>query len=278
MKKKGNEALPHRTWRQRISQVLLREPKDRKQLIDVLRESEERNLLDSQSLAMIEGVLQISDMQVRDIMVPRSEMTVIEKTQDYPEILKIIVDTAHSRYPVIGENRDEIMGILLVKDLIRFQITELASNPDLLPLIRPAMVVPESKRLDVLLQEFRKKRTHMAIVVDEYGNIAGLVTIEDILEEIVGDIEDEYDIEIEFNIRKENLNNYLVKALTSIDKFNEYFNSNFASDEVDTIGGLISLKFGHIPKRGETLSLDGFKFKVLQTNNRRVQLLKVTRP
>lgn len=262
-----------RSWLERISDALLREPKDREQLMHLLRDAESRELLDAQSLKMIEGVLQISEMQVRDIMIPRSEMIVVGNNQPYDEILKVIVESAHSRYPVIGESRDEILGILLAKDLLRFQL-ENSETPDITGLIRTPMLVPESKRLDVLLQEFRKKRMHMAIVVDEYGNIAGLATIEDVLEEIVGDIEDEYDIDIEFDIRKESSHQYLVKALTPLEKFNEVFNTDFSSETVDTIGGYISLNCGHIPKRGETLTLDGVTFKILQANNRRVQLLR----
>ncbi len=271
-----------RSWLEKLSQALLREPQDREQLTALLRDAEQRNLLDAGALAMIEGVLNVSDMQVRDVMVPRSQMVVV-KADDSPEsILSVVVESAHSRFPVIGDTRDEVVGILLAKDLLGYFAQCLSRNGDdeprfnLRDLIRPAVFIPESKRLNVLLNEFRANRNHMAIVVDEYGGVAGLVTIEDVLEQIVGDIEDEHDIDDDVSIIRHSDNKYTVKALTPIEDFNEYFGADFSDEDFDTIGGLLMHEFGHLPKRGEVCNLGRYRFKVLRADSRRIYLLRLT--
>lgn len=265
-----------RSWLERLSQALLREPQDREQLVDLLRDAEQRNLLDAQALSMIEGVLEISQIRIRDIMIPRAQMVVIEQDSTLEEFLPNVIESGHSRFPVINENRDEISGILLAKDLLRFSSLTAKTQFNILDVLRPALFVPESKRLDKLLQDFRRTHNHMAIVVDEYGGVAGLVTIEDVLEQIVGDIEDEYDIDEETFIKQLSSTQYTIKALTPIEDFNEYFKSNLSDAEFDTIGGLVMGEFGHLPKRGETITLDGFRFKVLNADSRRIHLLRLT--
>lgn len=261
------------TWLERISHLLLREPEDREQLVELLHSSFERNLLDADALAMIEGVLQVSEMQVRDIMIPRSQMDVIDITDPPEKFIPFVIETAHSRFPVIGENKDDILGILLAKDLLRYYAGEDFEVRDML---RPAVFIPESKRLNVLLKEFRGNRNHIAIVVDEYGGVAGMVTIEDVLEQIVGDIEDEYDYdETEDNIFRDASGRYRVKALTEIADFNETLGVEFSDEEFSTIGGLVVSKFGHLPKRAETVEFSGFKFTVLRADSRRVHSLLV---
>ncbi len=265
-----------RSWLERLSQALLREPQDREQLVTLLRDAEQRHLLDAQALAMIEGVLQISDMQVRDIMVPRTQMVVIEEHAELQDFLPMVIESGHSRFPVIGENKDEVVGILLAKDLLAYSSEITQSHFNKREILRPAVFVPESKRLDKLLQEFRHNRNHMAMVVDEYGGIAGLVTIEDVLEQIVGEIEDEYDIDDESYIKPHSRTQFIVKALTPIEEFNHYFNAQLEANGFDTIGGLVTHAFNHLPKRGETIRLDPFRFKVLHADNRRIRLLRVS--
>jgi magnesium and cobalt transporter len=261
------------TWLERISHLLLREPEDREQLVELLHSSFERNLLDADALAMIEGVLQVSEMQVRDIMIPRSQMDVIDITDPPEKFIPFVIETAHSRFPVIGENKDDILGILLAKDLLRYYAGEDFEVRDML---RPAVFIPESKRLNVLLKEFRGNRNHIAIVVDEYGGVAGMVTIEDVLEQIVGDIEDEYDYdETEDNIFRDASGRFRVKALTEIADFNEALGVEFSDEEFSTIGGLVVSKFGHLPKRAEIVEFSGFKFTVLRADSRRVHSLLV---
>lgn len=267
-----------KTWLERLSNLLLREPQDREQLVELLRNAAERDLLNSQALAMIEGVLQVSDMQVRDIMIPRSQMTVVEHDATPHDFLPILIESAHSRFPVIGENRNEVIGIMLAKDLLAFNLHDPNAKFDLKNILRPAVFVPESKRLDTLLQEFRIKRNHMAIVIDEYGGVAGLITIEDVLEQIVGEIEDEYDVDEDTFIKKYSDTQYIVKALTPVEDFNESFGSDFSDEEFDTIGGLVMQAFGHLPKRGETIAIDRFRIKVLHADNRRIRLLRITVP
>jgi magnesium and cobalt transporter len=265
-----------RSWLERLSQALLREPQDREQLVNLLRDAEQRNLLDAQALSMIEGVLEISQIRIRDIMIPRAQMVVIEQDSTLEEFLPNVIESGHSRFPVINENRDEISGILLAKDLLRFSSLIAKTQFNILDVLRPALFVPESKRLDKLLQDFRRTHNHMAIVVDEYGGVAGLVTIEDVLEQIVGDIEDEYDIDEETFIKQLSPTQYTIKALTPIEDFNEYFKSNLSDAEFDTIGGLVMGEFGHLPKRSETITIDGFRFKVLNADSRRIHLLRLT--
>ncbi len=267
---------PSRSWLERLSQALLREPQDREQLVELLRDAEQRNLLDAHALAMIEGVLQISDMQVRDIMVPRAQMVIVEEKSELQEFLPALIESGHSRFPVIGENKDEVIGILLAKDLLAYT-AEKQQDFNLRETLRPAVFVPESKRLDKLLQEFRRNRNHMAMVVDEYGGVAGLVTIEDVLEQIVGDIEDEYDIDDESYIKQYSRTQFIVKALTSMEEFNQYFGVQLDPHSFDTVGGLVTHAFGHLPKRGETIQIEQFRFKVLHADNRRIRLLRVTR-
>jgi magnesium and cobalt transporter len=265
-----------RSWLEKLGQVLAGEPRDRNELIEIIRDAAERRLLDLNSLGMIEGILQVPELRVRDIMIPRSQMIVIEQDMPLDKILPIVITTVHSRFPVIGENKDEVLGILLAKDLLAYAFDNKIKAFNIRDVLRAAVFVPESKRLDVLLQEFRHNRNHMAIVVDEYGGVTGLVTIEDVLEQIVGDIEDEYDTEDDQLIKKYNENSYTVKALTPIEEFNEFFNCDLDDKDVDTIGGLITREFGHLPKRGESVELDAYRFKILRADNRRIHLLQVT--
>ena len=260
----------------RISAFLMREPEDREQLLHLLHSAHERNLLDADALAMIEGVLQVSEMQARDIMIPRSQMDVIDIRDSPAQFIPSVMQTAHSRFPVIGENKDNVIGILLAKDLLRYYAGEEEFN--VREMLRPVVFIPESKPLNVLLKEFRASRNHIAIVVDEYGGVAGLVTIEDVLEQIVGDIEDEHDIdEVDEKIVAERGGQYRVKALTELSDFNEIFGTNYNDDEFDTIGGLVLKHFGHIPKRGEQIDFDNMSFKVLRADSRRMHLLQVVK-
>ncbi len=258
----------------RLSAFLMREPEDREQLIQLLHSAYERNLLDADALAMIEGVLQVSEMQARDIMIPRSQMDVIDIGESPDQFIPTVIQTAHSRFPVIGEDKDNVIGILLAKDLLRYYAGEEEFN--VREMLRPAVFIPESKPLNVLLKEFRVSRNHIAIVVDEYGGVAGLVTIEDVLEQIVGDIEDEHDIdELDEKIVAERGGQYRVKALTEIADFNEVFGTDYSDEAFDTVGGLVLKRFGRIPKRGEQISFDNLSFKVLRADSRRMHLLQV---
>jgi magnesium and cobalt transporter len=271
------ESVPIRpSLLERLSAFLLREPEDREQLIELLHSAYERNLLDADALTIIEGALQVSDMQVRDVMVPRAQMQVIEIGEPPEKFIDYVIETAHSRFPVIGENKDDVIGILLAKDLLRYFSGREVNVRDML---RPAVFIPESKRLNVLLREFRVSRNHMAIVVDEYGGVAGLVTIEDVLEQIVGDIEDEYDFdEASDNILLDQAGRYRVKAQTEIADFNAAFSTRFSDEEFDTVGGLVIHHLGRLPKRGETVILDGLRIQVLRADSRRVHTLLVDRP
>ena len=263
-------------WLERLSTLLLREPEDREQLVELLHSAYENQLLDTDALSMIEGVLQVSEMQVRDIMIPRSQMDVIDITDPPEKFIPFVIETAHSRFPVIGENKDDVIGILLAKDLLRYYADDEEFN--VRDMLRPAVFIPESKRLNVLLKEFRSTRNHIAIVVDEYGGVAGMVTIEDVLEQIVGDIEDEYDFdETEDNIIRDVQGRYRVKALTEIADFNEALGTEFSDDEFSTIGGLVVSKFGRMPKRGEQISFDSLSFTVLRSDSRRLHSLLVIR-
>ena len=264
-------------WFERVTQFFQNEVKNQEQLVEVLQEAKKNDLLDQYSLMMIEGVMQVAEMQVRDIMIPRSQIVVVERDVDLKTILPTVIDSAHSRFPVIGENKAELVGVLLAKDLLT-QITADEKNSfNIREIIRPAVFVPESKRLNVLLDEFRANRNHMAIVVDEYGGIAGLITIEDVLEQIVGEIEDEHDIEEDKFIHEHTNGTSIVKAITPIEDFNAHFGCEFLSDEVDTIGGIVINALGHMPKRGEAVTQHGFDFKVLRASSRRIHLLEVTR-
>ena len=262
------------SWLERLSTLLLREPEDREELVALLHSAFERNLLDAEALAMIEGVLEVSELAVRDVMVPRSQMDVVSVDDAVETFLPYVMETAHSRFPVIGDSKDEVLGILLAKDLLSYFADRDAF--DLRDSLRPAVFIPESKRLNVLLREFRQTRNHMAIVVDEYGGVAGLITIEDVLEQIVGDIEDEYDFdETESHIVPGKNGRWRVKAITELDDFNDYFHTGFAGDGIDTVGGLVVNELGHLPKRGETVDRQGWRFTVLRADSRRVQMLLV---
>lgn len=270
-----SDSSPKPSLLERISHWLMREPEDREQLIELLHGAYENNLMDADALAMIEGVLQVSEMRVGEIMIPRAQMDVID-INDAPEVfIPHVIETAHSRFPVIDKDRDDVIGILLAKDLLRHYAE---SDSDIRGMLRPAVFIPESKRLNVLLKEFRSNRNHIAIVVDEYGGIAGLVTIEDVLEQIVGDIEDEYDFdETEDNIIRENEGVFRVKAATEIEDFNQTLGAHFSDEEFDTVGGLVVSRFGHLPKRGESVKFDGFLFSILRADSRRLHAVRVTR-
>lgn len=271
----GEEGRP-RSWLDRLGQFLQSEPKDKEDLLQFLSEAQQRALLDHDAVSMIQGVMEVSEMQVRDIMIPRSQMEVIERDAGLEEFLPVIIDSSHSRFPVIGENRDEVVGIVLAKDLLPFVAPSEGNEFNIREILRPAMIVPESKRLNVLLREFQTSRNHMAIVVDEYGGVAGLVTIEDVLEQIVGEIEDEHDVESEDNyILPAGEERFSVRALTPIEDFNEHFGTSFGDEEFDTVAGLVMNAFGHMPKRGEQIDLESYRFTVQRADNRRIYLLEV---
>lgn len=261
-------------WLDKLGQVLSGEPRNREQLVELLRDAEQRALLDADALAMIEGVLQVSEMQVRDIMIPRSQMVMVERDESLHEFLPEVIESAHSRFPVTGENRDDVIGILLAKDLLAYVAEAESRKFNIRDILRPAVFVPESKRLNVLLKEFRASRNHMAIVVDEYGGIAGLVTIEDVLEQIVGEIIDEHDIDEDSYIKQLSDTRFTIKALTSIEDFNEHFSAEFDDAEFDTIGGLVLNEFKRLPRRGETTTIGRFRFKILHADSRRIHLLE----
>lgn len=265
-----------RPWLERLLATIAREPQNRDQLMEVLRDAEDRDLLSGDVLGMIERILHVSDMQVREVAVPKANMVVVQKDQTIEEILPLVIESGHSRFPVVTNEKKDIVGILLAKDLLKYVHNRDAESFTVADVIRPAFFTSESKRLDILLREFRINRNHIAIMLDEYGHVAGLVTIEDVLEQIVGDIEDEYDIEEEGkHVKKVDESTYILKATTPIDEFNDIFHSNFSDDEFDTIGGIVLKNFGHLPKRGEILKLENLRFKVLHGDNRRVYLLEV---
>jgi len=253
------------------------EPRDLAELIEDLREASERGLFDGDALVMLEGVLAVADMQVRDIMVPRSQMVFVERDESPDKLVELVVESGHSRFPVIGEDRDQILGILLAKDLLRLQAAGDTSF-EIREYMRPVVFVPESKRLNVLLKEFRRSHNHIAMVVDEYGGVCGLVTIEDVIEQIVGEIDDEHDVEDDQAIRKEGAREFTVRALTPIADFNRYFGTAFSDEEYDTIGGLLMQEFGRLPRRGETIQVGEMEFRVLRADRRRIDLLRVITP
>ena len=262
---------------ERLSALIMREPGDRAELTQLLRSAYSRNLLDADALSIIEGALTVSETAVRDIMVPRAQVDFIDIHEPVETFVRQVMSTAHSRFPVIDQNRDDVIGVLLAKDLLRHYAGEEEFN--VREMLRPAVFVPEAKRLNVLLREFRASRNHMAIVIDEYGGVAGLVTIEDVLEQIVGDIEDEYDFdEASDNILPEPGGRYRVKALTQIADFNASFGTRFADEAADTIGGVLIAHLGRLPKRGETVAIEGLRFQVLRADSRRVYTLLVDKP
>src|SRR5580693_6984732 len=266
-------------WLKRLTQSLSGEPQDRAELLTLLRETAERGLVDADALEMLEGVLAVADLQVRDIMVPRIQMVSVRRDDPPARILPVVIESGHSRFPVMDADRDDIVGILLAKDLLRHFAADASASFDIREYMRPAVFVPESKRLNVLLKEFRRNRNHMAIVVDEYGGVAGLCTIEDVIEQIVGDIDDEFDVEDDQNIRRDAERQFTVRGVTRIDEFNEYFGARLSEQEgVDTIAGLVMKQLGRLPRRGESVSLDGFELRVLRADRRRIDALRVLAP
>ena len=272
----SNLDLNPKSWIDKITQVFSDEPTDTKSLLELLRNAEQDQVLDADALGIIEGALQVSSMQVRDIMIPRSQLVIVSAKLPPNKIIELVTKASHSRFPVTGENVDNVIGILLAKDLLPLILKEETGKLDIKNVVRPATFVPESKRLNVLLKEFRETRQHMAIVIDEYGSVSGAVTIEDVLEQIVGEIEDEYDVDDESHIKKFDEENYIVKALTPVDEFNEYFGTQFSDQEFTTLGGLVLQQIGHIPERGETINIGPFLVTVLNADSRQIKLLKVT--
>ncbi|CAH9049518.1 Magnesium and cobalt efflux protein CorC [Pseudoalteromonas holothuriae] len=275
----SSQGSSSKTWLGRITQMLQGEPQNKEELAEVIADAQERDLIDPETKDMIEGVLGVSELKVRDIMIPRSQMITLDVDESLEQQLPTMVESSHSRFPVICEDKDHVEGILLAKDLLPLILNKDENLPTIREYLRPAIVVPESKRVDALLNEFRQKRYHMAIVVDEYGGVSGLVTIEDILEIIVGEIEDEHDEEEEQqDIRQLSKHTFMVQALTPLDEFNEFFKTGYDTQEADTIGGIILHAFGHMPSRGETIDIEALQFKVTNSDNRRIIQLQVTIP
>ena len=270
------ENKSQRSWVERLGQALQGELKNREQLMVVLNEAQKNNVIDQDASTMIDGVLQVTKMQVRDIMIQRSQMIVLEMDSSEEELLGTVVTSAHSRFPVVADSKDEILGILLAKDLLPHLIGNQDEKLNVREVLRPAVFIPESKRLNVLLKEFRSTRNHIAIVVDEYGGVAGMVTIEDVLEQIVGEIEDEHDFDEDSYIFDHADDRATVKAIAPIEDFNEHFLTQFSDEEFDTIGGIVMNQLGHVPKRDETVVIDNLEFKILRSSNRRIDLLEVS--
>lgn len=275
MSSSGHTGSPG-SWLRRLVATITGEPRDLGQLAEVLADARDRGLIDADVLEMLESVLEVSEIQVRDVMVPRSQMVVINRDDPVEKILPVVIESGHSRFPVVGEDRDEVAGILLAKDLLRFFVEDDRDDFDIRECLRPAVFIPESKRLNVLLKEFRVSHNHMAIVVDEYGGVSGLLTIEDVLEQIVGDIGDEYDVDEGEGIRKEADRTWTVPALTRIEEFNTTFGTRFTDEEYDTIGGLVLHELGRMPRRGETIQIGGLELKVTRADRRRIETLRVT--
>jgi magnesium and cobalt transporter len=269
---------PRRSWRSRLTRALASGLKERAQLLELLQEAGQRGVLDAETLAMFEGALAVAELQVRDIMVPRSDMTCLRRDDPVATILPAVVSSGHSRFPVLEDDKDDVVGILLAKDLLRVAGAGRASRFDMREFLRPAVFVPEAKRLNVLLKEFRVNRNHMAIVVDEYGGVAGLVTIEDVIEQIIGDIDDEFDIEDDQSIRRDGEQEYIVRGATRIDEFNEFFGVQLEEAGFDTIAGLVLKQLGHVPRRGEAVTIAGFDFRVVRADRRRIDTLRVHAP
>jgi len=265
-------------WRSRLTRTLAARLADRGALVEMLAESKQRGVLDADAFAMLEGVLGVADLQVRDIMVPRGQMLCLRRDEPLSRILPAIVESGHSRFPVLADDRDDVVGILLAKDLLRQFAHSPSQRFDIREYLRPATFVPESKRLNVLLKEFRVNRNHMAIVVDEYAGVAGLVTIEDVIEQIIGDIDDEFDVEDDQDIRREGERQFSVRGGTRIAEFNQYFNVELPEDEFDTIAGLVMKQFGRMPRRGESVSLAGLELRVARADRRHIDSLRVTIP
>ena len=269
------ETKPQRSWIERLGQALQGELKDREQLLVVLNEALKNEIIDQDAYSMIDGALQVAEMQVRDIMLPRSQMIVLEMDSSTEDLMDTVIVSAHSRFPVVADSKDEVLGILLAKDLLPHLVNEKDKKLNIRDVLRPAVFVPESKRLNVLLKEFRSNRNHMAIVVDEYGGVAGMVTIEDVLEQIVGEIEDEHDFDEDSYVFEHAEERATVKAIIPLEDFNEHFKTKFVDDEFDTIAGIVMNALGRVPKRGESVVIDNLEFKVLRSSNRRIDLLEV---
>lgn len=263
------------SWIKRLSKLFV-EPQDQEQLIELLRSASQRHIMDAEALSIVEGALSVSQMQARDIMIPRSQVTMVSRSTSAAEMLQVMAETAHSRFPVVDDDRDDVIGILLAKDVLSAVVANEKFEFDLREILRPAVFIPESKRLNVLLREFRARRNHMAIVVDEYGGVAGIVTIENVLEQIVGEIEDEHDVDDDVPILQRNETTYMIKALAEVEDFNEHFGLEWSDDDFDTVGGYVVNQFGHLPKRGETITIDErLQFTVIRADNRRVHLLEM---
>ncbi|TVP55124.1 MAG: CBS domain-containing protein [Halomonadaceae bacterium] len=271
----SNGEQGQKSWLDRLSQAFNSEPQSVDELLHVLRSAEEQQLIDSDAMSIIEGAMQVTDMRVEEIMIPRSQMVTIKANAEPSEYMDEITTHAHSRYPVIGDSSDEIIGILLAKDLLPLAVKGTLNRDNIREILRPATVVPESKRLNQLLKEFKANRNHMAIVVDEYGGVAGLITIEDVLEQIVGEIEDEHDVDEESHIKARDDGSYALKALTPVEDFNAFFEADLDEEDFDTVGGLLLKQFGHLPRRGEKVSLGSFDFTILNADNRTIRLVKV---
>ena len=271
------ESPNSRSWLERVAQVFSGEPTSRNELRAIIQDAADRALLDAEALGIIDGAMAVSEMQARDIMVPRASVVFVRAGESPEEFLPTVIESQHSRFPVIGEDFDDVRGVLHAKDLLPLALTRNLEQFRLKDLIRQAPIIPEAKRLNVLLTEFRENRNHMAIVVDEYGSVAGVVTIEDVLEQIVGEIEDEHDVNDESFIKQLDAESWTVKAVTPIEDFNEVFATAFSDDDFDTIGGIVTQHFGHLPKREETVDVDGFVFRVLNADSRRIRLLHMTR-
>ena len=267
---------PGSGWRGRLTRTLAGGLRERAQLLELLREATKRGLLDANAMAMVEGALTMAELQARDVMVARAEMVCIRRDDPLSRILPAVIESGHSRFPVLDGDRDDVVGILLAKDLLRAAGAKAAAKFDMREFLRPAVFVPEAKRLDVLLKEFQSNRNHMAIVVDEYGGVAGLVTIEDVIEQIIGEIDDEFDVEEDQNIRAEGEAQFLVRGGTRIAEFNEHFGTSFHDAEFDTVAGLVMQQLGRVPRRGESVTIGAYEFRVLRTDRRRIDSLRVT--
>ncbi len=277
-KEKDKDTGSSGKWLRKLSRSLGSEAQDRGEVVETLRGAATRGVIEGDALQMLEGVLTVADIQVRDIMVPRAQMTVVNRDEESDVLLRTVIDSGHSRFPVMDEDREKVVGVLLAKDLLRLAAQEGVTQFDIKEFMRTPVFVPESKRLNVLLREFRRSRVHMAIVADEYGGVAGLVTIEDVIEQIVGDIDDEHDIDELENIRKDGDRQYIVRGQTPIEEFNEYFQTELSDDEFDTIAGLFMKQLGRLPRRGETLQLADCEMKVLRFDRRRIDTLRLTAP
>ncbi len=267
----------HKSWLERISQAFSSGPESPEDVLEILREAETQNIIDADAMSIIEGAMQVVDMRVDEIMIPRSQMVTVKASQDPKNFLNDIIESAHSRFPVIGDSQDDVIGVLLAKDLLPLALSNDLNWNHIREILRPPTFIPESKRLNQLLKEFKETRNHMAIVVDEYGGTAGLITIEDVLEQIVGEIEDEHDFDEETHIKARDDGTFAVKAVTPVEDFNEFFRTKLDEEEFDTIGGVVLKEFGHLPRRGESVEFGGFRFTIANADNRVIRLLQVAR-